>query len=144
MKHLSETHIGANVEKSNGVFMSIVQPLLDPIVTFNDLIDDDDDEDAADGDGDVDDDAILRSCLAFSQDMWSWPGDLCGVSERVGHAAPTELVTHVLLQCSASLDFTLAQGLFCCVSAVGKYSFCLWFYIMCATHCCLCFVLRAL
>ena len=108
-----------------------MQPLLDPIVTFNDLIDDDDDEDAADGDGDVDDDAILRSCLAFSQDMWSWPGHLCGVSERVGHAAPTELVTHVLLQSFPSLHFTLTQGLFCCARAVRKcHDFCWWSYTM--------------
>ena len=70
----------------------IVQPLLDPIVTFNDLIDDDNDEDAADGDGDVDDDAILLFCLAFPQDKWSWLGNLCGVSERVGHGTPLSLL----------------------------------------------------
>ena len=55
-----------------------MQALLDPIVAFNDVIDDDNNEGAyVDSD---DDDTILLSCLAFLQDKRSWPRDLCGVS----------------------------------------------------------------
>ena len=58
--------------------LASLQALLDPIVAFNDVIDDDNDEDPyVDSD---DDDTILLSCLAFLQDKQSWPRDLCGVS----------------------------------------------------------------
>ena len=86
LKHLSETHISEAVEKMS--IGCILQPLLDPILVFNDLIDDDDGEDIVDDDGDVGDNAILLPCLGFPQDKWSWPGDLCDGSERVGHETP--------------------------------------------------------
>ena len=58
-----------------------MQALLDPIVAFNDVIDDDNDEDVdVTGDDDDDDDTILLSCLAFLQDKRSWPRNLCAVS----------------------------------------------------------------
>ena len=75
LKHVS-------VEKFNDEYWRHMQALLDPIVAFNNVIDDDNNEDAyVDGNGDDgDDDAILLSCLAFLQDKRSWPRDLCAVS----------------------------------------------------------------